>query len=102
MVCFLPDGETFYRPSANLFGSHPCHRAGSSRSLDFLRRSVYKKSAVLDAGGYIVADESCRTSIEGVFVAGDVRTKTLRQVVTAVSDGAIAADGAEQYVILSK
>ena len=56
----------------------------------------------LDAGGYIVADESCRTSIEGVFVAGDVRTKTLRQVVTAVSDGAIAADGAEQYVILSK
>ena len=56
----------------------------------------------LDGNGYIIADESTRTSIEGVYAAGDVRTKTLRQVVTAVSDGAIAADSAEQYVAMHR
>ena len=54
----------------------------------------------LDGAGYIVAGEDTRTSVDGVFAAGDVRTKTLRQVVTAVSDGAVAADGAEQYIAL--
>lgn len=52
----------------------------------------------LDANGYIVADETGKTSAKGFFVAGDVRTKTLRQVVTAVSDGANAATSAEQYI----
>lgn len=52
----------------------------------------------LDANGYIVADETGKTSAEGFFVAGDVRTKALRQVVTAVSDGANAATSAEQYL----
>ena len=52
----------------------------------------------LDPQGYIIADESTRTSIDGVFAAGDVRTKTLRQIVTAVSDGAIAASAAEEYI----
>lgn len=52
----------------------------------------------LDPQGYIIADESTRTSVDGVFVAGDVRTKTLRQIVTAVSDGAIAASAAEEYI----
>lgn len=52
----------------------------------------------LDKGGYIIADESTRTSIEGVFAVGDVRTKQLRQVVTAVSDGAVAAFMAEEYL----
>ena len=52
----------------------------------------------LDAGGYIVADESCRTSVPGVFAIGDVRTKTLRQVVTAVSDGAQAAENAAEFL----
>jgi thioredoxin reductase (NADPH) len=54
----------------------------------------------LDESGYIIADEECATSEEGVFVAGDVRTKTLRQVVTAVADGAVAADAAERYISL--
>lgn len=44
----------------------------------------------LDAGGYIVADESTKTNIPGVYAVGDVRTKQLRQVVTAVADGAMA------------
>ncbi|MBQ4135736.1 MAG: thioredoxin-disulfide reductase [Clostridia bacterium] len=52
----------------------------------------------LDPQGYIIADESTRTSIDGVFAAGDVRTKTLRQIVTAVSDGAIAASASEEYI----
>lgn len=52
----------------------------------------------LDGAGYIVADESTRTSIDGVFAAGDVRTKALRQIVTAVSDGAVAAHFAEEYL----
>lgn len=52
----------------------------------------------LDPSGYIKADESTRTNIPGVFAVGDVRTKALRQVVTAVSDGAVAAHYAEEYL----
>ena len=52
----------------------------------------------LDDHGYVVADETTRTSIAGVFAAGDVRAKALRQVVTAVSDGATAAHFAEEYI----
>lgn len=52
----------------------------------------------LDKYGYVVADESTKTNIEGVFVAGDVRSKPLRQIVTAVSDGATAAHFAEEYI----
>ena len=55
-----------------------------------------------DAGGYIVADESTKTSIGGVFAVGDVRTKVLRQVVTAVGDGAVAAHFAEEFLNLDK
>lgn len=52
----------------------------------------------LDGNGYVVADESTRTSVEGVYAVGDVRTKVLRQVVTAVSDGAVAVHFAEEYL----
>lgn len=52
----------------------------------------------LDDAGYIIADESTRTSIPGVFAVGDVRTKALRQVVTAVADGANAVHYAEEYL----
>lgn len=48
--------------------------------------------------GYIVGDESMKTNIDGVFVAGDCRVKTLRQVVTATADGAIAATTAEKFL----
>ena len=48
--------------------------------------------------GYIVADESTKTSVPGVFAAGDLRTKKLRQIVTAVADGAMAAQQAEEYI----
>ena len=56
----------------------------------------------LDEAGYIVADETTKTAIPGVFAVGDVRTKALRQVVTAVSDGAVAAHFAEEFLSLGK
>lgn len=52
----------------------------------------------LDEGGYIVADESTKTNVEGVYAVGDVRTKALRQIVTAVADGAVAVHYAEEYL----
>ena len=52
----------------------------------------------LDRSGYIVADETTRTSLPGVFAVGDVRTKTVRQVVTAAADGAVAAHYAEGFL----
>lgn len=52
----------------------------------------------LDEKGYIIADESTKTNIPGVFAAGDVRTKVLRQVITAAADGAVAAHYAEEYL----
>ena len=48
--------------------------------------------------GYIVTDENMKTNIDGVYAAGDIRVKSLRQVVTAASDGAIAAVQAEKYI----
>ena len=52
----------------------------------------------LDKDGYIVSDENCRTKTEGLFVAGDCRTKPVRQVVTAVADGGVAATNATVYL----
>ena len=59
---------------------------------------LFRREQLLDKSGYIVADESTRTNLPGVFAAGDVRTKALRQVVTAVSDGAVAVHYAEEYL----
>ena len=61
---------------------------------------LFAEQLALDAHGYIVADESTKTSIDGVFAAGDVRTKELRQVVTAAADGAVAAHMAETYLAM--
>ena len=52
----------------------------------------------LAEGGWIVTDDDCETSVKGVFAAGDVRKKSLRQVVTSVSDGATAVFGCERYL----
>ena len=52
----------------------------------------------LDAGGYIAAGESTETSVPGVYAVGDVRTKEVRQVVTAVADGAVAVHRAEEFL----
>ncbi len=59
---------------------------------------LVKGQLELTPEGYVVADESTRTNIPGVFAVGDVRTKALRQVVTAVADGAVAVHYAEEYL----
>lgn len=62
------------------------------------RSNAVKDLAKLDKGGYVVADESGTTSVNGLFVAGDVRTKNLRQIITACSDGANAVDSVNKYL----
>lgn len=59
---------------------------------------LVKGQLELDEAGYIIADETTRTNIPGVFAAGDVRTKVLRQIITAAADGASAAHWAEEYL----
>lgn len=60
--------------------------------------ALFAGQLTLDAVGYIVADETTKTNLAGVFAAGDVRTKPLRQIVTATADGATAAHFAEEYI----
>ncbi len=60
---------------------------------------MFKTQLNLDSSGYIVADESTKTNIDGVFAIGDVRTKAVRQIVTAVADGAVAVHFAQEYIL---
>lgn len=66
---------------------------GRKPSTEFLKDSV-----ALDEKGYVIAGEDTKTNLAGVFAAGDVRTKALRQIVTAAADGAVAAHFALEYV----
>lgn len=59
---------------------------------------IYKDIVDCDQTGYIIADETCQTSVPGIFAAGDIRTKPLRQVVGAVSDGASAVYAVQAYL----
>ncbi len=68
---------------------------GTKPNSDFYMGSGLK----LDESGYIVAGEDCKTSIPGVLAAGDVRTKRLRQVSTAVADGANAVTSVQEYLL---
>ncbi|MDO5133119.1 MAG: FAD-dependent oxidoreductase [Eubacteriales bacterium] len=82
---------------------------GAERIIDadgvFIAVGITPRSGFVGAGiktndgGYILADETCETSISGVFAAGDVRAKQLRQVVTAVADGANAVTSAQRYLV---
>ena len=59
---------------------------------------LVKAQLSLDAGGYVIAGETTETSLSGVYAVGDVRTKPMRQIVTAVADGAVAVQMAEHYL----
>ncbi len=82
------DGTTFEHKTKAVFvaiGQVPDNKA-------------FEKLAELDKAGYIVAGEDCTTKTAGLFVAGDCRTKAVRQVATAIADGAVAAMGAVSYL----
>lgn len=61
-------------------------------------KQIFKDLITLDESGYIKALEDCHTNVDGIFVAGDIRTKMVRQLVTATSDGAVAAIEAIKYI----
>lgn len=63
------------------------------------KSDIVKNVLELDKAGHIISNENMETNIKGVYVAGDLRAKALKQIVTAVSDGAIAATVAEKYII---
>ncbi len=70
---------------------------GSKANTNFLENFLE-----LDENGYIITGEDMKTSVEGIFACGDVRSKKLRQIVTACAEGAIAAHSAEKYLSLIK
>lgn len=59
---------------------------------------IYKNLVACDDYGYIIADETCQTNVPGIFAAGDIRTKPLRQVIGAASDGANAVYSVQKYL----
>ena len=59
---------------------------------------IFTSVVELDEYGYIIADENCKTSVEGIYVAGDCRTKKIRQLTTATADGTVAALAACEYI----
>ncbi len=59
---------------------------------------VYREVVEVDRSGYIVAGETCETSVPGIYAAGDIRTKALKQIITAASDGANAITSVEKYL----
>ena len=63
---------------------------------------LFGNTLALDEAGYIIADETTKTNLSGVYAVGDVRTKALRQVITAAADGAVAAHFAEEYLSFRK
>ncbi|MEG0829248.1 MAG: FAD-dependent oxidoreductase [Anaerovoracaceae bacterium] len=60
---------------------------------------IFKGKVEMTDQGYIIGGENCETNVAGVFIAGDLRTKMVRQIVTAAADGAIAALGAANYIL---
>ena len=84
----LPSGEERELAVDGLFVS-----VGRNPATDLV-----KDQLSLDAGGYVIAGETTETSLPGVYAVGDVRTKPMRQIVTAVADGAVAVQMAEHYL----
>ena len=62
----------------------------------------FKGLVDMDENGYILADETCATSVPGIYAAGDIRKKALRQIITAVADGANAVNSVQNYFIVEE
>ena len=67
-------------------------------SYEKLSSAAFENVATLDNNGFIITDESCKCNIEGIYAAGDCRQKAIRQIVTASSEGSIAALQAIRYL----
>ena len=87
------DGNVYFRENSLIECDGLFVSIGRKPTTDFLDNQIE-----LDNKGYIVAGENTETSIPGVYAVGDVRTKLLRQIVTAVADGAMAVHMAEEYM----
>ncbi len=59
---------------------------------------LYQGLVEMDEQGYVLADESCKTTVDGIYAAGDIRKKALRQIITAVADGANAVTSTQNYL----
>ena len=59
---------------------------------------AFRDNVPCDEKGYVLAGEDCATKVPGIFAAGDLRTKQVRQIITAVADGACAVASAERYL----
>ena len=66
--------------------------------LHFSNINIYIILGILNENGYVLTNEKMETKVPGIFAAGDVREKTLRQIVTATGDGSIAAQAAQHYI----
>ena len=62
---------------------------------------LLKGKVQMNEQGYIIAGEDCAANVEGVYAAGDLRTKPMQQIITAAADGANAVNTAQRYLILS-
>lgn len=102
VVDYIVDGKITGAKIKNLISGEITERNFDGIFVSIGRKpatEVFEGQLELDKNGYIVADETTKTNIPGVFAVGDVRTKILRQVITAASDGAIAAHFAEEYIL---
>ena len=102
VVDYIVDGKITGAKIKNLISGEITERAFDGIFVSIGRKpatEVFEGQLELDKNGYIVADETTRTNIPGVYAVGDVRTKILRQVITAASDGAVAAHFAEEYIL---
>lgn len=102
VVDYIVDGKITGAKIKNLISGEIIERNFDGIFVSIGRKpatEVFEGQLELDKNGYIVADETTKTNIPGVFAVGDVRTKILRQVITAASDGAIAAHFAEEYIL---
>lgn len=83
----VKDGST-----STVYGSAIFPYIGADAATEYLPKDI------LDENGYVITNEEMETSLEGMYAAGDVRVKNLRQVVTATSDGAVSANSAVRYL----
>ena len=101
VTAFLPEGKAVGARVKNLLSGVETDLAADGIFVSIGRKPAtefLRGTPATDKNGYLIADETARTTIDGVFAVGDIRTKAVRQIVTAVSDGATAVHFAEKHL----